>query len=385
MYNSNYFDKNSMKLSKDNRILLLTHNDLDGSGPVIILKSIFKNVTVKHCTNRTMSYDIRNAVTDPATWQNYDKIIVTDISCTKYDAQTINADPHSKNLMILDHHETAEHLNKYNWAAVVNIATKDSIINENTAPADIDLHASGTSLLYDFLEYTNVLKNIDEGKRNSLKKLSQEIACYDTWDWYTAFDKKELPKDLNTLFWIYGDEAFEETFIKKINTNSDMIDKTDRLLLSIEERKINRHIEIMKNCFKTGTMELNGKIYSIMLCNCNNYLPETFEAMKQTDPDIDIYMMNTGTSISFRTQKDNISIGKLLEPLGGGGHPGAGGIKIEYDNIIELMSKTLQTDITLDEEPKTTTPLPRKTQEPRKIPTMPTQMRTQKDKQYENE
>lgn len=35
-------------------ILLLTHNDLDGSGPVIILNKYFELVETIHCSNENM-------------------------------------------------------------------------------------------------------------------------------------------------------------------------------------------------------------------------------------------------------------------------------------------------------------------------------------------
>lgn len=43
-------------------ILLLTHNDLDGSGPVIILNKYFELVETIHCSNENMEQIISENV-----------------------------------------------------------------------------------------------------------------------------------------------------------------------------------------------------------------------------------------------------------------------------------------------------------------------------------
>lgn len=43
-------------------ILLLTHNDLDGSGPVIILNKYFELIETIHCSNENMDQIISDNV-----------------------------------------------------------------------------------------------------------------------------------------------------------------------------------------------------------------------------------------------------------------------------------------------------------------------------------
>jgi oligoribonuclease NrnB/cAMP/cGMP phosphodiesterase (DHH superfamily) len=112
------------KLNKDDKILLLTHTDMDGSTK-IVMDQMFDNVDVWHCNNNAMSYLIKKAVTTEVA-DEYDAIVVTDISCNKEDAEIINNSPNKNKLTLLDHHPTATHLNQYPWAVVEVNVVEDS-------------------------------------------------------------------------------------------------------------------------------------------------------------------------------------------------------------------------------------------------------------------
>ena len=55
------FNNKIKNINVDSKILLLTHNDLDGEGASIIMKYFFHNVEVRHCSNSKMDEEINNA------------------------------------------------------------------------------------------------------------------------------------------------------------------------------------------------------------------------------------------------------------------------------------------------------------------------------------
>lgn len=71
-------------------ILLLTHNDLDGSGPVIILNKYFELIETIHCSNENMDQIISDNVLNEDILNSYDAVFITDIHCSKDTADKIN-------------------------------------------------------------------------------------------------------------------------------------------------------------------------------------------------------------------------------------------------------------------------------------------------------
>lgn len=329
-------------------ILLLTHTDMDGSGASIILKSIFPSVTVKYCSNGTMSNDIKEAVFD--TENNYDYIFACDISCTEDDAIEINNHPNHVKLSVIDHHLTAIGLNKYEWACVEPNLLEDSY-RKQYYPENVSGLSSGTSLMYDFMEYCNLLTNVTNVE--FMKTIVHMIAAYDTWDWVTVFNKNKDIETLSTLFDIYLSERFESKILNSISnilsTEDDIFDDTDRLLLEIEKDKIDIYLKNIAKAFHTGTIKLSEIEYTIVFCTSDKYLQDTFESMKSLYPNYDMYIINYGTGIALRAVKDDINVGLIAKEFGGGGHPGAGGFKIPLKNQIKVIETAFASEITLNE------------------------------------
>lgn len=314
------------------KILLLTHTDLDGTGPAILLQAAMPHadITVRHCGNDIMSNTILTAVEN--TDENYDLIIVCDISCNKEDAELINNLENRHNLVLLDHHDTASHLNIYDWSCVYTEIPDDSFRKAYYEPNTG--HSSGTSLCYDYLVYHGI---IDESKENSdiIKFFVHSVAAYDTWDWVDVFKKTNLlPYTLNKLCYAMGINLFEKTMIDNIrssnnNTNPETQIFTDtcKLILDIEQNKIDSHVDNLKKYLSNSSITIDNTVYSMVYCYTDKYLPYVFEMMQNEIPDADLYAINYGTGVSMRTRKDNIHIGNMLAEIGGGGHAAAGGVK----------------------------------------------------------
>lgn len=332
---------------QDDEILLLTHTDLDGSGPVLLLKCIFKNLTIRHCSNKEMSWCIKNAVCNPMVSKEYNTIFACDISCSKDDAIKIQNNPNHNKLIILDHHASASYLNVYTWACIEPNLIDDSY-RKKLYPENANGLSSGTSLMYDFLDYNNLINNIPNLKLT--QQLVQMIAAWDTWDWSNIFGKDKSYTYLDILFDMYGMIYLEQKIFDKINDASctNIFDETDNMFLNIAETKIQTYLKSIQHGIKTGNLCINQKMYSCVFCAANEYMADVFDCMEELYPDYALYFINYGTGLSFRTTNSDINVGQILAPLGGGGHPGAGGIKIAFDTQQSAIEKTLQSTLYVD-------------------------------------
>ncbi|MBO5435920.1 hypothetical protein J6A31_09010 [bacterium] len=326
------FNKLPRPSTINDNILLLTHIDADGAGATIITKSIFNNVTTKHCSNATMSKDILDNITSD---ENYDIIIACDISCDELTGAIINkylSENPNRKFVLIDHHMTAQTLNKYDWACVHPDMIDDSF-RKDLYPSNKNGLSSGTGLLYDYMDYFTFTDYVRNDRL--LKHLVHLISAYDTWDWVNVFNSNTEFKTISSLCMLYGIDLFEEEMIQRINSpdisTDNYITATDELLIKIENNKIQEYIKSISKCFTAATMYLQNELYTFVFCSADKYHAEVFEAMKQNYPNKDLYIINYGNGISIRSVKPHINVGELVKPFSGGGHPGAGGFKIPFE------------------------------------------------------
>ena len=336
------------RVSENDRVLLLTHTDMDGAGPAVLLRNVFGHVDVLHCSNAEVSRTIRNSATDPETAKNYDFLIVSDISCSEADAEVINRFK-TINVVLLDHHQTAVELNRFPWACVqpelLQGSFRDDILyGTDKKPA----HSSGTSLVYDYLEYCGLTDRLPNPEL--ARYLVFLIAGYDTWDWVNVFGKDMRFRDLQTLFMQYGIDEFENVFAKRIADPdaAELFSDTDRLLLRIAESKRKHFLEdIVVHRIRTGNIRFGERYYSFAYCSVSENMPDVFEYMRDSY-DVDLHMIDYGSGVSFRTNRPDINAGEIVRRCGGGGHPGAGGVKIPLEKRKDMLEAVLDAAIYFD-------------------------------------
>lgn len=331
------------------RVLLLTHTDMDGAAPVVILSILFgERVDVIHCSNAEMSRIIREKSTDPETAEKYDVILVADISCTEEDAEII--DRHKVvDVVLLDHHATALGLNRFRWACVqpelIPGSFRDAVLYGTEAKP---VHSSGTSLVYDYLEYCNLTDMLPN--RELAKYFTFLVSGYDTWDWVNVFGKDQRFRDLQTLFMQYGIEEFETAFTERLSDPAAevLFNDTDRMLLRIADSKRKHFLEdIVAHRIRTGNIRIGERYYSLAYCTVSENMPDVFEYMR-ANYDVDICMIDFGTGVSMRTDKSDVNIAEIVKRVGGGGHPGAGGVRIPFEKKQALLEDVLDAAIYFD-------------------------------------
>ncbi len=146
------------------RVKLFTHTDLDGIGCAVLGKLAFKNIDISYVDYNNVN-DIVLEFINNKEYDNYDHIYITDISINEDVSEIIhNTNPLNEILTILDHHPTAEWLNKYWWAKV------------NVIENELQEKTSGTYMFYKELVVLEFLE-----KSESIRILADTVRKYDTW------------------------------------------------------------------------------------------------------------------------------------------------------------------------------------------------------------
>lgn len=374
------FDKlTKLPLDENAAILLLVHDDMDGEGAYMLLSLIYPNITCKRLTNGNMSIEIEKIFTEDII-NDYDFVIAADISCSEKVCERIALHPAVGKFIILDHHTTADYLNKYSFGLCQSAVIADGETikefyeyfgDKNQTPID-KLHSSGTTLMFDYLAYQNLFVNTACASYYLYRLLAHYIRCYDTWDWHDHMKNMEICKDLSLLYAAYGADGFHTKIKQNIDHlcqgiadmnivpigRHNLLFTDDLFILQCEVNKANRFVESIQNSVRTGTLiaSENGGVryYSATYISCNKYLQEVFDMMKQNYKDTDIYIINYGSGLSFRTSRDDLHVGELCkQQWGGGGHKGAGGMKIAKDMLYNFVCHDiLSGKLILDEKTK---------------------------------
>lgn len=226
---------------------------------------------------------------------------------------------------LLDHHPTALELNKYPWCKVM--------------VEDLNgVKTSGTKMFYHWLGINGCLS--DELESNeSLGKFSELVRNYDTWRWSELGEDGVICKQVNDLMYLYGRDRFITWCISEIYDEVfPRLYAEDELLLDTKQREIDDYIA-----------EKNKQLFISSMCSrvcgfvfAEKYVSELGNRLCKMHPEIDyIAMIDMGNkTVSYRTVRDDIDLGKDIAQLfGGGGHPKAAGSEFSQSIQFETIEK----------------------------------------------
>ena len=351
------------------KILLMTHTDLDGYGPEVILRILsgepyfmerFTDYDVVHVSTGYMDTAIRETCLDTETWENYGCVFITDISCSKTTAEEIMSSGCADRSVLLDHHKTASCLNEFPFALIS--AEDNASDDEWSLPKRNNevRHACGTSLFMGFLHeiMPALKKSIIYGTRlYRLITFVSHVAAWDTWDWKNIYDGAGAPENLNKLFRFFGSSLFVEDmertiYMSMFKNEQDIMDDVllstlDRELLAIYEGKAREYLKRVEDTWENSHLEFEiygrTRLFKMVLLTCNEYISEVFEFMKKRDSEqkYDIYAIDCGGTISMRSVKDDVDVSEVAARYGGGGHVHAAGFS--YGKFkMQLLNTLLQ-------------------------------------------
>ena len=149
------------------KIKLFTHTDLDGIGCAILMKNVYRNdkIDIEYCDYGNVNDKIGSFL-NKKDYIEYDKIFITDISINEDIANIIDELSCMKEFILLDHHKTAEWLNRFDWAKIEDYCSVFGI------------KTSGTFMLHKWLIENNE-KYVKCNYSNS-KDFVQLVNDYDT-------------------------------------------------------------------------------------------------------------------------------------------------------------------------------------------------------------
>lgn len=349
--------KTANKINCNNRILLLTHNDLDGSSCAVLLKSLYKDVTIIHCTNSNMDKTIWNQI--QLLLENddikYDHVLITDISCSEETAAIIDRYAEHHDIHLIDHHQTALNLNHHRWASICETMPQGSAFHKFYDKTQSCL-SSATALLWDYLLFTESTQQLTSDEEYNREIFAQCVSAYDTYEWKRWHELSGAsvinPEDclrLNRLYYIYGAQYFEKEMSLNLqgiifNRSSSIFSAIDDKMLGIEKSRIQRHIEDHKDNIKTITLSINGTEYDCVYCFDNKYPADMLQFMRDNYVK-HLYILYNGNGISLRSIDPAVNVADIAAKLGGGGHPYAAGLSVNNELQETFIASALNADI----------------------------------------
>lgn len=298
------------------KTLLITHTDLDGISPIILLNLINTNLEFK-------SIDI-NDVTDTfnelfeTDLSIYDKIYVTDLTLTE---DIYNKIKEKKlNILVFDHHETHLFAKDYQ-----NVTIK---IELNKRPT------CGTELFYEYLknEYPELNKPI-------IKHYVEQVRQLDTFTF-----ESELPRHIEMIRETIGRTDFIKSITKRLKNDKNEVELTtfEKRFVKLKAEELQRYIQ--KKDQKMLRFEIKNKKCGVVFSENNKSEVGNYLANKYPELDL-IILIDASSRISYRTCKDDIHVDEFAGYFGGGGHQKASGSSFDdaiRTKIIEMYFKDIK-------------------------------------------
>ncbi len=302
------------------KLLLISHiADCDGIMPVILTDFVFPDYDYQLLEAGEVDNYMKESLKQH-TFDDYDQIIITDLSFSKEVADQINNSSLKDKLILFDHHEGALYLNTYPFAHVT--ITKDNIMQ------------SGTTNYYDYL-----LTNYDNDliRKKSVKDMVELVRINDTWDEDSPlFDAS---RNLGSILCNYGNDKFIDKY-KNFLRESDTFyfNDTEETLLEIDNRRRQEYIDNLKD--KVIFKEIAGNRVGIVFAE--QYRSDVGHALASYYKDqVDLIMIiNLNRSLSFRSLEDKADVNTFASLFGGHGHIRASGAPIPdglKDNIVDYV------------------------------------------------
>lgn len=293
------------------KTLLITHVDLDGVSPVILLNLANIEFTYKLLDLKDIDeYFDTLFKTDI---NEYDTIYVVDLSLTEHVYDLINE--HNINIKVFDHHETHLFANSYDY---VNVS--------------VDINGKltcGTELFYNYL--ISIYPNLNK------KNIKYYVELVRQLDTYTF--ESEIPRQLETIRSSLGNTNFISSITKRLKKDKDDFQFTafEKRLLKIKKTEQENYIKHREEKMKIYTIDNKrcGVVFAERYkSDIGNYL-----ATKYNDIDI-VIIIDSSNSISYRAVKDDVNVSLLAAKYNGGGHKHASGSLIkdeDRDRIVKYL------------------------------------------------
>lgn len=299
------------KLANGDRILHITHDDLDAEGCAVIAELYAEangfEIDTHFCSIGSTDKTIEGILSE----NTYNGILITDIGVSGEMAERLNNS--GMPVAMVDHHATNTLNQKYDWAIVGKDETE-----------------SATHLLYRLMK-DDIERNLDSNKSiRTLEIFANKVSRYDTWEWQKhPVDYSE--EDLNIINLLMGNVRAVDIFKKMILSPSYerfIPGVYQEFIDAYKERRVNSVDRTVNNCVRTR-ITLDDNEFNVGICvPSSEFFNAEIVGCYQAYPELDIVfgLSPMRGMMSLRTDKENIDCGKIAaKHYHGGGHAGAAG------------------------------------------------------------
>ena len=302
------------------KTLLITHTDLDGISPIILLnltgiKFEYKSVEIHDLT--TAWEELKTAGLE-----KYEEIFITDLTVPQEiydDIENMNL-----NVKVFDHHETHLFANKYKYVDV---------------RVDINgVKTCGTELFYLYLK-----KKFNELDKQIIKEYVNYVREIDTFT-FTS----DIPRELDNLKSVYGTKEYIKTITRRLKKNDEFkftsFEKRYNKLKALEEQ---RYIDNRSE--KLVRYKIDGHDVGVVFAE--RYKSDLGNVLSIDHPELEfIILIDASSRISYRAVRDDVSVSEFAASYGGGGHKLASGSRFDDANREEIVKSYFKNVEKIEEE-----------------------------------
>lgn len=306
-------------------IKVFSHNDLDGFGGPMLLKS------VQPVMFSDTQFDVENigAGQIDATldhWFNspslatYSDVFIMDMTPDSENTFKELNQHFANHWLVFDHHESEEGQRRRYEANTV-------------APKGAMIHASATSIVWDWLQDQPGFSQLAADRRQQLAQLAELIRAYDTWDWQNDPDLSQSVKEgadqLNELFWFYPKQRAGEFMDHVFAAGWDDYRQANELLIhTLMER---RESYIKHHLKDVLTTKIDG--HQLGVVYASDYQSQLAHDLLSQQPALDAVLVVGALRVSLRSN-DKMDVAKFAERYyQGGGHANAAGGRLTVNPV----------------------------------------------------
>ena len=322
-------------------IKVFSHNDLDGFGGPMLLKSVqpvmFPDAEfdVDNIGAGQIDATLDNWFRSPSLG-NYSDVYIMDMTPDSENTFKQLNEHFANHWLVFDHHESEE-------------AQRSRYAGNTVEPHGEMVHASATSIVWDWLQDQSAFASLTGQQRHKLDQLAELIRAYDTWDWQNDPELSAAVKDgadqLNELFWFYPKKRAGEFMEHVFETGwDDYCQQNELLVNTLMERRaayINHHLKDVL------TATIDG--HQLGIVYASDYQSQLAHDLLNDQPDLDAALVIGAMRISLRSN-DKMDVAKFAEQYyQGGGHANAAGgrltinpVKIGEQAVIDQLASAVK-------------------------------------------
>ena len=285
------------------KTLLITHTDLDGVSPIILL----------NLTNEDFEYKSIEIHDVPAEFEklfannikDYDVIYICDLTIPQdiYD----KLDNENINYYVFDHHASHDYAKDYPRVSLI-----------------IDYNGKRTCATEIFYKY--LLQTHKELDTLVIKDYVEQVRQVDTFTF-----ESDKGRDLDIIKEAVGRKKFIQSMTKRLkkDANEFTFSAFEKRFTKLKKEELARYM--MNKESKMFKYMIQGKKCGVVFSESNK--SELGEYLSTRHPELDlIILIDASSRISYRTNKDDCPVNEFAEFYGGGGHPKASGSRFNDDN-----------------------------------------------------